>query len=406
MKTKKQQLFTKNYILLMLSGLVVSFGYSMIAPLITSYGVSLGAGLTAAGALTGIYSIAALLIRPLSGYASDAFEKRSVCILSTVMISLAMIGYSIAPGIKTMFAVRALHGVAFGIQGTVNIAILYDYVPKERLAEGIGYYSLGQVVSQVCGPGLGIEISEKLGYQSVFRMIAVISVFATIFILMTDRNAGTEEEQRIKRENRRNLQFSVGKWIALPCIVYALIGGLFSLENGVVNSFLLLAAEAKGISGISLFFTLNAAVLFVIRMTVGKIVDRYNMTFIVNISLLTSILAMLAVGCGNALWIMLAAAVLKAVGQGTGQISLQTACMKKVDAVKVGIATSTFYIGADLGQGLGPIVCGKISDYAGYETMFICVAVLMFAAMIGFNFYQKKERAYGNGETLPMNKNN
>lgn len=397
MKKEKQQLFTKNYILLMLSGLVVSFGYSMIAPLVTSYGVSLGAGLTAAGALTGIYSIAALVIRPFSGYASDVFEKRSVCILSTVLISLAMIGYSIAPGIKTMFVVRALHGIAFGIQGTVNIAILYDYVPRERLAEGIGYYSLGQVVSQVCGPGLGIEISERFGYQKVFGIIAIISVFAIMFILLTDKNSKIKKKHRI---HRKNIQFSIEKWIAVPCIVYALIGGLFSLENGIVNSFLLLAAEEKGISGISLFFTLNAAVLFIIRMTVGKIVDRYNMTFIVNISLLTSILAMLAVGYGTVLWIMLVAAILKAVGQGTGQISLQTACMKKVNAAKVGIATSTFYIGADLGQGLGPILYGKISDYAGYKVMFVSVAILMFVAMIGFNFYQKRESAYGDRDSV------
>lgn len=389
---KKKQLFTKNYILLMLSGLVVSFGYSMIAPLITSYGVSLGAGLTAAGALTGIYSIAALLIRPFSGYASDVFKKRNVCILSTVLISLAMMGYSIAPGIKTMFAVRALHGIAFGIQGTVNIAILYDYVPRERLAEGIGYYSLGQVVSQVCGPGIGIEISEQFGYQRVFRIITIISIVAIVFILLTDRNMKIETKTRVHRISKKNMHFSITKCIAFSCIVYALIGGLFSLENGVVNSFLLLAAEEKGIPDISLFFTLNAAVLFIIRMTVGKIVDRYNMTFIVNISLITSILAMLVVGYGTVLWIMLVAAVLKAIGQGTGQISLQTACMKKVDAAKVGIATSTFYIGADLGQGLGPIVCGKISDYAGYKIMFISVAILMFAAMLGFNFYQKKEK--------------
>ena len=60
-------------------------------------------------------------------------------------------------------------------------------------------------------------------------------------------------------------------------------------------------------------------------------------------------------------------------------------------AKQVGIATSTFYIGADLGQGLGPVICGKISDYSGYTTMFYCVAALIVIAMAGFNHYQKKE---------------
>lgn len=385
----KKRLFTKNYILLMLSGLAVSFGYSMIAPLITPYGVSLGSDLATAGALTGIFSIAALIIRPFSGYASDAFEKRNICILSTFLITVTMLGYCIAPGIKTMFAVRILHGIAFGIQGTVNIAILYEYLPKEHLAEGIGYYSLGQVISQVCGPGLGIEIKDKYGYKQLFAIISIITTFAIVFMLFTDKRVAAEKPQ--KRLPKEKFRFSIGNMIAFPCIVYALIGGLFSLENGVINSFLVLAAEERKIVGISLFFTVNAAVLFVIRMTVGKVVDRHSITMIVNVSLLTSAAAMLAAGGGKNLWIMLAAAVLKAVGQGTGQITLQTACMKKVDAQKVGIATSTFYIGADLGQGLGPVICGKISDYSGYTTMFYCVAALIVIAMAGFNHYQKKE---------------
>lgn len=388
MNKRGKRLFTKNFFMLTASGLMVSFGYSMIAPLITPYGVFLGAGLTAAGALTGIFSIAALLVRPLSGYLADVFEKRNICILSTVLIMAAMAGYGLAVNAGGMFAVRVFHGIAFGIQGTVNIAVLYDYVPKERLAEGIGYYSLGQVVSQVCGPSLGIAIRDGCGYRPLFWVVTGLSVLAILFLLCTDPKK--EGEKKSPRQQETGRKISLARLVALPCLVYALIGGLFSLENGVINSFLLLFAEEKGISGIALFFSVNAAVLFAIRMTVGKIVDRYDITAIVNLSLLTSAAAMALVGCGEALWVFLAAAVLKAVGQGTGQISLQTACMKKVDAARVGIATSTFYIGADLGQGLGPIICGEISARMGYRVMFYCVAVLMLAAMTGFNYYQKK----------------
>jgi predicted MFS family arabinose efflux permease len=388
-KRTEKKLFTKDYILLMLSGLAISFGYSMIAPLITSYGTALGAGLTAAGALTGVFSIAALVIRPFGGYASDVLKKRNICIFSTFLIAIAMLGYSIAPGIKTMFAVRILHGIAFGIQGTVNIAILYEFLPKERLAEGIAYYSLGQVISQVFGPGLGIEIRNQYGYKQLFWITAIITFIAIAFVLFTDKEISKEE--RVTEPKKDRSRFSFGSMIALPCIVYALIGGLFSLENGVVNSFLVLVAEERNISGISMFFTINAAVLFVIRMAVGKIVDKHSITLIVNISLVTSVIAMLTLGGGKSLWILLVAAAFKAVGQGTGQISLQTACMKKVEATKVGIATSTFYIGADLGQGLGPIIGGELSERLGYTAMFYCIAILIAISLIGFNFYQKKE---------------
>lgn len=384
-----QKLFNRSYILLSLSGLIISFGYSMIAALISPYGVSLGAGLTAAGALAGIYSIAALTIRPFGGFITDVFDKRIICIVSTAMICVAMLGYSFATDIASMFVVRALHGIAFGINGTVNIAILYDYVPKQRLAEGIGYYSLGQVVSQVCGPGFGISLKDRFGYQKLFFGIAIMTMLAVCLLFMT--------EKRDMPMRRKDVHLSVGKLISVPCIVYALIGGLFSLENGIINSFLLLLANERKIEGISLFFTFNAIVLFVIRMSVGKIIDRHSLSLIVNISLITSVAAMAAVGAGQCLWVMLAAAILKAVGQGSGQISLQSACMKKVDALSVGIATSTFYIGADLGQGIGPIICGEISGRFGYKAMFYFVALMIFVAMLGFNLYQRNDQKSGEG---------
>ena len=84
------------------------------------------------------------------------------------------------------------------------------------------------------------------------------------------------------------------------------------------------------------------------------------------------------------------AAVLKAVGQGGGQISLQSACIKKVDPERVGIATSTYYIGADIGQGLGPMLGGRLADNLGYEKMFYIMAVIIAVVMVIFNCYQRK----------------
>ena len=392
MKTK-ERLFNRNFVFLTLSGLIVSFGYSMIAPLITPYGVSLGTSLAVAGSLTGIYSLAALLVRPIGGVISDRFDKRMVCIISVSLITLAIFGYSIAKGVTGLFIVRVLHGIAFGVNGTVNIAILYDYIPKSRLAEGIGYYSLGQVVSQVCGPGIGVYIKDTFGYEFLFRLIAFMSIFAILLLLFTSKRPSL-----LKKDKTAGLSFS--NLIAIPCIIYALVGGVFSLENGVINSFLLLLASERGIQNASLFFSVNAIVLFVIRMSVGKIADRHALSLIVNVSLITSILAMVLVGSGKVLAVLLVAAVLKAVGQGSGQISLQSACMKKVEPAKVGIASSTFYIGADLGQGLGPIFYGEISDRFGYQIMFYSVAVLILFFIFVFNFYENKKnnQSYGGKE--------
>ena len=173
-------------------------------------------------------------------------------------------------------------------------------------------------------------------------------------------------------------------------MIFAITGGMFSLSNGIMNSFLVLLGEERGISGVSTFFLVNGLVLFVIRMVIGKTIDKRPLTVIVDLSLIFIIVSMILAGRAEALGMLLLAAVLKAVGQGGGQISLQSACIKKVDPERVGIATSTYYIGADIGQGLGPMLGGRLADNLGYEKMFYIMAVIIAVVMVIFNCYQRK----------------
>lgn len=385
MKSQKK-LFNTTYILLILVNLVTAFGFSMIATIVSSYAIILGAGLTLAGTLAGIFSLAALLIRPVSGFAIDILNKKYMCIFSTVMISVSFIGYALAPNIPVMIFFRILHGVAFGISGTANMVLVSECIPQERLGEGLGYFGLGQIIAQICGPSIGIAIKDRFGYHFLFTIIAFLTLFAVaLLFLIKEKENDAEKKEKVKPAIR------LDSLIAKECIVYALVGGLFSLGNGIVSSFLVLLGDERGIGNIALFFSVNAIVLFIMRLLIGKVVDNTSLSLIVNLSLILTAISMFVIGVSGGLVMILLAAVFKAIGQGGGQISLQSACIKKVDACKVGIATSTYYIGADIGQGFGPIIGGKISALFSYRTMFYCSAILMLCGIVLFNVYHRYE---------------
>ena len=387
----KTKLFNTTYILLILVNLITAFGYSMIATIISSYAVTMGAGLTMAGTMAGIFSLSALCIRPISGMAIDRLNKWSMFIISTILICLSFLGYAIASGVGVIFFFRVLHGIAFGINGTVSMVLVSEAVPKDRLGEGLGYFGMGQIIAQICGPNLGIVIRDQLGYNSLFLIISVITLIAVALLIFMKQKAreGREESENTEIPVAR---FNFNHLIAKECIIYALVAGLFSLGNGITSSFLVLLGEERHISDIVLFFTVNALILLVMRFLIGRAVDRSSLTLIVNISLLMTAVSMFFIGRAEGLILILAAAVLKAVGQGGGQISLQTACMKKVDAKRVGVATSTYYIGADIGQGFGPIIGGKLSEVYSYKIMFYCMAAAMLAGIAVFNIYQKNSK--------------
>ena len=90
--------------------------------------------------------------------------------------------------------------------------------------------------------------------------------------------------------------------------------------------------------------------------------------------------------------LLLTGAVLKSVGQGGGQISLQAECLKKVGPKRSGVAASTFYIGSDIGQGIGPVIGGTVAASFGCETTFMLTAVILVIGLVVFNIYQKKQK--------------
>ncbi|NMA66921.1 MAG: MFS transporter [Clostridiaceae bacterium] len=377
-------LWSKSFIFLIIISLITAMGFNMVYVIISKYAMGIAASLTIAGVVSGIFSIAALVIRPFAGRTADIVNKKLLCIIANILIGISVVGYAFSPNISVLFFFRILHGVGFGISSTANIALVTEYIPKERLGEGIGYYGLGQVLAQVIGPNLGVEIADKYGFQFLFLVIALTTFLSAGMLAFLHYPKG------VKTPNYSRIKVTFDSLIAKEVIVYAAIGGIFSFGNGIVSSFLILLGQERSISNIGLFFSVGAVVLFALRLFIGRIVDRQGLTIVVNISLVASAISMALIGVAPALGLLLVASVLKSIGQGGGQISLQAECIKRVDAGRVGVATSTFYIGADIGQGIGPIIGGAVSSYFNYTGMYLACAAIILVSMVFFNIYQRK----------------
>jgi predicted MFS family arabinose efflux permease len=394
---KKERLWTGQFLFLILVSFITAVGFNMVYTMIVDYSKNtLGAGLTVSGVIAGIFSITALCIRPFAGAASDRFNIKWICVFATILIALSSVGYALVPDVSSMLVMRILHGAAFGVSGTANIALVSTCIPRSRMGEGLGFYGLGQVFAQAVGPGMGAAIQEAFGYRTLFFLIAGLTAVGVILLIQfpyKNQETAEKEAEREKTDSKKS-RFSWRGLIAMDVAVFALIGGLFSFANGIVNSFLKIFCDERHIAGYMSFFTVSAVVLFGMRLLIGRLADKSGLTWIVNLSLLASIGAMVLIGRATILPMILAAAVLKAAGQGGGQISLQAECIKKAGPLRSGVAASTFYIGADIGQGVGPVIGGAISSAWGYEAAFWMTAAILAAGILVFNVYQKRESLF------------
>jgi MFS family permease len=388
-ENSKKRLWNAQYIILLFLGTLTATSFSMVMPTIAKYATQLGASLTVAGIIAGLFSITALIARPFGGVIVDRLNKKKVLACATTVLGLAAMGYSVSVSIPLLVVFRILHGIGFAVSSTANVALVTSFIPRKRLGEGIGYYGLGQILAGAIGPNIGLIIGNKYGLRFSFLISSIILLTAAALMTRISYKPPVNIES-IEKSHKGRIAFC--NIVAVEVLPLALIGGIFSFGNGIVSSFLVLLGEERGIKNIALYFTVNAICLFIVRPMAGKIADKKSLSFILYPALILSTMEALLLSNAKVLWMVLIAAVCKAFGQGAAQPTLQSTCIKKLPPSRSGVATSTFFLGADIGQGIGPIIGGAISASFGYSAMFYCCVGLLIIGMAAYNVYDRSEK--------------
>lgn len=82
----------------------------------------------------------------------------------------------------------------------------------------------------------------------------------------------------------------------------------------------------------------------------------------------------------------------EAESPGAAQPAIQTTCIKSLPDEKRGVAVSTFYVGADVGQGLGGAIGGVVAQSFGYTAMYCGAGALMLAALAVYLVFARNRK--------------
>ena len=381
------KLWNKNFIMVILLGLFTQGSSQMVTTLITKYAVSLGAELTIAASISSTLSIVALCCRPFSGLVADRFNRKYIMMISVGITAICVLSYGLFPSVSALFGFRIVHGAAFAFMGVANMAFGTSFIPDDRIGEGIAYLSLGSVLASAVGPSIGLSLSNKYGFDAVFRIVACILVFALVLIWLVpyQRPARTAPAKK----------FSINNLIEPRVIFLACVLMLFSSGNGLMNTYAQLLGDERGIANIGFFFTAYSISTFVCRPFVGKLLDRKGLTFIMIPSIILAGCAMGCISVANATWWVILAGILKAAGQGSATPSVNGSSIKKLGRERAGVISSTCYIGQDIGNAFAPIIGSYIVKRAGYGTLFGGYAVLLVVGGLAFYaLYLLSEKRY------------
>lgn len=339
---------------------------SMSGPVVARHCAALGGSGTIMGLAVGCVNLSSLLTRPMVGKAADHMPRKGMAVVGFGLMGISNLLCAAAKNDAFLVIGRLLVGIGFSIISVTLSTWVAASLPKDRVGSGMGIFGMAQAISAAFAPTLGLEIGARISYKAVFLCAAIIAFAGVIMVTILHSPPLSERKQTGKTQ-----------FVAVEVLPVALILPLVTIPNAALSSFLsTFAAEQNIPFSISIYFPVYAVVLFVLRLLTNRQMDTVPYRWFVLICAPAASLALVAVTYMHGYGMLTLSALLMSVGYGLlNSVSLAT-CMKVVSLEQQGIASSTYYIGLDIGLLLGPLLGGQIYQLFGSANMFLILAII------------------------------
>lgn len=377
---KKQTIWTKDFIEITIINLLIFCGFQMLMPTLPLYVKSLGGTDSVIGWVTGITTIACLLIRPFSGMYLDKHGRKGVLLAGIGGIIVVTLAYKWFPVIGIILGIRFLHGLGWGAASTASNTVATDAIPKDRFGEGMGFFSLSTSLAMALGPGIGILILAKFNVMGLLLLSAGFGAVALLLAFFI-RYRHVEKHEMVKEKMAPYERSSIP-----PSLIMFFVSATF----GSITGFISLYAVDRGIANIGMFFMIYAIAMVLSRPLFCRLTDRFGFSAAMYPGLIVLIAAMFLLYRASAMPLFLIAAFLYGVGFGAVQSSMQTMSVIYAPKARLGAANATFFTGFDGGIGFGAVIAGIIASRLGYSRMYLSFSLLLIIAGILYFFIAKK----------------
>ncbi len=123
------------------------------------------------------------------GRLGDAFGRRRVFLIGTVLFGLASGGCAVAPNALALIALRAVQGLSAAVMLPQVLAMIQVIFPADERAKAIGFYGatigLGAITGQVAGGALLAWNPAGLGWRSVFLVNVPLCLLTAVGTIWT-----------------------------------------------------------------------------------------------------------------------------------------------------------------------------------------------------------------------------
>lgn len=384
------QLFTGSFICLLLANFLLFYSFWLLIPVLPFYlkeNFNLTEGYI--GAILACYTIAALLVRPFSGYILDTFSRKPIYILSYAVFTIVFAGYIIGGTLILFVILRLVHGLSFGTVTVGGNTLVIDIMPSERRGEGLGYFGLTNNIAMSIGPMTGLLLHTHYPYPIIFGIGGTVCLIGFLLALCVKVT-----KKKIIRPNNQPTQISLDRFLLLKGILAGISLMLIAVPYGATTNYVAMYIDSIGISfEPGLFFTLMALGMGTTRIFAGRYVDQGYITTCIHTGFYFIVSAFLLLGLGEIIYnwnhdyAIIAFFVIPAslgIGFGIMFPAYNSLYINLAHHNQRATATSTYLTSWDVGIGLGILTSGIIAEQVSFAGVFLYGSILSLLSMIFF----------------------
>lgn len=143
---------------------------------------NLGATLEDVGWVVTSYTLANVIILPISGWLGDRFGRKKYFLISIISFTLISLLCGNSKSLTELICFRLAQGMAGGGLLSTGQAILLDTWPRKEIGMGMAIFGVGVILGPTVGPTLGGFIVDHFSWQWIFYINLPVGLIASFLV--------------------------------------------------------------------------------------------------------------------------------------------------------------------------------------------------------------------------------
>ena len=380
---ERYKVWTRPFIIITITNFALFFAFQSMNPVLPLYLQSLGATDTVIGIFGAFMSVGSLLMRPVAGRSFDRYGRKYIMLAGMMAIVVIMQAYAWIKIVALLIALRFIHGICWSFAVTGCNTVATDTIPRAHMGQGMAWYGLANALAHAVGPAFGLATFAALGFHVTASIATAIMVVVVALALAYPYRPDQVHRDKPAAGAPKTV------FIEPTAVLPAIIVGCMTMTMFSISGFISLYGTSLGIDNIGFFFVAYACGILCVRPLLANIIERVGPVAVLLPMLVMAFAGMVILSFSTHLVPLLIAGFIYGAGWGAVQTSLQTMAVMRAPAERYGAANGTFFIGFDLGMGIGSLAAGMLSDVFGYGGMYRIMSLMVVIAFC-LSLYAKK----------------